>query len=152
MEITGVQNIKFRPAVPEDLSFVLTLHHETLKEYIEPIWGWDKAKWDGIITKWFRPERVRIIHRDLEDIGILVVEEKKDEIFFESISLIPRLQGQGLGSNIIQGILRQAKEKMLPVRLDVLKTNQRAQRLYSRLGFRTQATTDTHFKMESMSI
>jgi ribosomal protein S18 acetylase RimI-like enzyme len=137
-----------REAAPEDLPFVLDLHHRTLREYIEPIWGWDKAKWDEIISNWFKPERVQLIQQHATDIGILVVEPREEELFFESISLLPDFQNKGLGSLIIQNVLRDARDSKKPVRLEVLKTNIPAQKLYLRLGFRVYETTETHLRME----
>lgn len=146
-----MREIHTRPSLQEDLPFVLSLHHQTLKEYIEPIWGWDEKKWDQIISKWFKPERIQILQKDSEDIGILVVEEKENEIFFESISILPELQGQGLGKKIITGVLERAKSKFLPVRLEVLRTNLPAQRLYQNLGFEIYEETPTHFRMRTLS-
>ena len=148
--MTPIEEPRLRPSTREDLPFVVSLHHTTLKEYIAPIWGWDEDKWNQIITKWFKPERVEIICHGSAEIGVLVVEVKPDEFFFESISIVPSLQGRGLGSRIIKEIILKASEKKLPIRLDVLKTNERAQKLYSRLGFRTIAVTDSHFKMEKL--
>ena len=110
--------------------------------------GWDETKWNEMITKWFKPEHVKIIQKNSEDIGILLVKEKEDALFVESISIVPMLQRQGIGTRIIQDIIETAKTKAVPVRLSVLKTNLRAKELYLRLGFQECGTTETHFQME----
>lgn len=134
-----------RPARPSDLEFVVSLHHETLREYIEPIWGWDQKTWDGFVKDWFKPEKVKIVQINSKDVGLLVVEERESEIYFESVSLTPSLQGQGIGSKIVSDVVKQAAAKNLPINLDVLKTNDGARRLYERVGFRVCGETDAHY-------
>lgn len=138
---------QLRPAVGNDLSFVLRAHHSTLREYIEPISGWDQSFWDDAISSWFQPERVQIVERSGASIGVLVVQRKMDHYFFESISLLPEFQNQGIGSQLIRNILSEAKEENLPVRLNVLTTNLPAQRLYKKFGFEVSLADERDFHM-----
>lgn len=140
-------NYILRQASSTDLPFVTSLHHETLKEYIAPIWGWDEKQWDGFIAAWFKPERVQIVVMDKLDVGILVVEQFESHILFESISVASHLQNRGLGSKVIQSVLDRADELRLPIKLDVLKSNLSARRLYERFGFSLAGESDAHFHM-----
>jgi ribosomal protein S18 acetylase RimI-like enzyme len=118
-----------------------------MKEYIEPIWGWDEKKWDGFIAAWFKPQRVQIIVSEKKDIGILVVELFETHILFESISLASHLQSRGLGTKVITDVIERADSLGLPIKLDVLKSNQSARRLYERLGFKLVGENDAHIHM-----
>jgi ribosomal protein S18 acetylase RimI-like enzyme len=77
-----------------------------------------------------------------EDIGILVVEEKENEFFLESISIIPRLQNRRIGKAILSELCKKAEKKGVSVRLSVLKTNPSIN-LYKRLGFQ-EVKVDRH--------
>ena len=134
----------FRPARPQDFDFVLKLHHETLKEYIRQTYGWDEFIQDSFITDWFRPEKIEIIQVNGEDAGILVVALQPGRIFFESISLTARFQNLGIGTAVIQGVLKDAAAKGLPVHLQVLRPNP-AKQLYERLGFSVDSEDQEHY-------
>ncbi len=138
----------FRQSTQRDLEFVTLLHHATLREYIEPIWGWNEDKWNGFVAKWFAPQKVQIICLGKTEIGILAKENKGEEVFLESISLLPENQNRGLGSAIVGSILKEAKGLNLPVALSVLKTNLPAKKLYERLGFQVVTTDNTHVHMK----
>jgi GNAT superfamily N-acetyltransferase len=67
-----------------------------MREYVDRVWGWDD-----------------------EDIGLLIVEERADELYLAEIQLLPAWQGLGIG-----------------------RVNERA--LYERLGMRVYDEIDTH--------
>ncbi len=136
-----------RQADESDFEFVKKLHHETLREYVEPIWGWDEDRQDQFVKNWFKPERIKIVQVKTINAGLILVAERKEDIFLESISITPKLQGKGIGSAVIRDVMLQAKQKNRPLRLQVLKTNPNARRLYERLGFVLEDTTDTHFEL-----
>jgi len=140
--------VNFRDANEFDYDFVKNLHHLTLKEYIEPIWGWDETEQDQALRKWFNPAKVKIIQDINKEIGIVVVIHRQKDIFFESISIIPGYQKQGLGTKIIKNIIDEAKKKQMPIVLQVLKTNHKAKKLYERLGFKVYDDKNEHFYLK----
>ena len=54
------------------------------------------------------------------------------------------LVGIGHGSAIVRTLQTEAAEKQIPIRLQVIKANEGAQRLYLRLGFKPTGETSTH--------
>ena len=56
-------------------------------------------------------------------------------------------QNQGIGTKLIQEILSKAEKSKKLVYLRVLKTNNKAQNLYKRLGFLIEEQTETHIIM-----
>lgn len=94
----------------------------------------------------FNPTNGQIIVVDAQDAGFLEVFDKQSETLLSSIRLLPEFQNKGIGTQIVQIIVDEARKKNQSVRLQVLKINP-AQRLYRRLGFEVFDETETHFRM-----
>lgn len=124
-----------RQATDDDYDFLFALHCTAMREYIEPIWGWHEEWQEEYFRKKFDPTHRRIIRVNEEDAGVLVVEERPEEMYLGLIELLPPFQNQGIGSAILQSLMEQAKRTNLPLSLHVLKTNKRARKLYETLGF-----------------
>lgn len=58
------------------------------------------------------------------------------------------LRGKGYGKVLFSHLLTQAKSFNTPITLEVLKTNERAKRLYESLGFSELSSDDRVIKME----
>lgn len=67
-------------------------------------------------------------------IGRLYLDRRADEIRIIDIALLPPFRGRGVGSRLLESILQEAQQSVLPVRIHVEKNNP-AMRLYQRLGF-----------------
>ena len=76
------------------------------------------------------------------------VDRRSDEFHLAGIYLLPGHQGQGVGSAVIMDIIEEASKRQLPVTLQVLKVNPRAQALYEKLGFVVTGETKTHKLMK----
>jgi len=75
-----------------------------------------------------------MIERGGSDVGRLYLEAWGGEFRIIDIALLPRWRGQGLGSAILDDVMRQARILGKAVELHVEKNNP-ATRLYRRLGF-----------------
>ena len=137
-----------RPATMRDYSFLYDLHRTTMKDIIAQTWGWDHARQEQHFRQHFDPALRQIITFRGIDIGVLSVVERAKDVFLQVIEILPEYQRQGVGTSIIQSVLRQAHGKGKPVVLQVIKAN-RARRLYQRLGFVTTGETETHFLMRA---
>jgi GNAT superfamily N-acetyltransferase len=62
------------------------------------------------------------------------------------VQLAPRLQGQGLGTQLIQSLIAEAREAGASLKLKVLRANP-ARHLYQRLGFVVTAETQHGLEM-----
>ena len=67
-------------------------------------------------------------------VGRFYVDRTAAEIRLIEITLLAQRRGAGLGSRLIRGLLDEAGQRGLPVRLSVVSNN-RARSLYERLGF-----------------
>lgn len=88
-----------------------------------------------------------VIELDGEPIGRLYIDRRADEIRLIDIALLPEYRSQGLGGEILDGILAEGREKDLLVRIHV-EHNNPAMRLYLRLGFRKIEEQGVYHLME----
>lgn len=141
----------FRQATNADYHFLFDLHRSTMREYIEPLWGWNEEWQSEYFQKKFNAADRQIIVVDGRNAGVVVVEERADEIYLSLIELLPEYQGRGIGSSIIGELKEQAQSQAIPLRLHVLRSNVPAQLLYARLGFRVIEESEYRYRMEFRS-
>lgn len=127
---------RLRQATEDDFDFLFSLHRDSMRVYIEPIWGWHEDWQEEYFRKKFDTRDRQIIVIDGRDAGVLVVEELPDEIHISLIEILPEFQGRGTGTMILNRLTREATSRQTLLSLHVLRTNQPAKRLYERLGFR----------------
>jgi ribosomal protein S18 acetylase RimI-like enzyme len=124
-----------RPATAADSEFCYLVRRAALGPYVRATWGWEEDVQRGFHLRGFDPERTRIVVVEGRDAGVLVVQRGPDAIYLGRIALLPDAQGRGIGTRLLRGLLAEATTAGLPVELDVLTVNDRAQALYRRLGF-----------------
>jgi ribosomal protein S18 acetylase RimI-like enzyme len=118
-----------------------------MQEAITKTWGWDEA-WQRADFE-ARVERceVSIIEVDGRATGALWLEPRPAELYVADLQVLPELQGRGVGTAVLREIIAKAATLGLPITLQVLRVNRRAQRLYERLGFSVTATSDASIDM-----
>jgi ribosomal protein S18 acetylase RimI-like enzyme len=131
--------IGLRPATPDDEEFCFQLHKLAMGDYVAAIWGWDDTAQRDYQARAFDPDQWQVITVDGADAGLLVVEDRPEEIYLGRIELHPDHQGRGIGRHLIRGLIDRAHEQDRHVVLEVLTVNTRAQALYRRLGFQETA-------------
>ena len=134
-----------RPAEAADYQWLWELKRLTMRPYVELTWGhWDNAAQEEFFRRNFSSETVQIISVNGEDAGLLNTEREGSEIFLANLQIHPAFQNRGLGSAVLRTVLESAAVLNLPVRLQVLRVNHGAVRLYSRFGFKVYDETPTH--------
>jgi ribosomal protein S18 acetylase RimI-like enzyme len=124
--------VRLRPATAADDDFCLQLNMTTMREYVEPIYGWDIDEQRRLHAGWFNPDRLSIIEDDNgAAIGVLDVSDEGDHLYVSRIEVLPQAQGRGVGAAVMGRLI----EKGRTIRLRVFTNNIRAQRFYERLGF-----------------
>ena len=124
--------MKLRQAVAADDEFCFRLHEASMREYVEPIYGWDDDVQRRYHEAWFDADRLLIIEDNVgRAVGVLDVSDEGDHLYLSRIEVLPEAQGRGLGTAVIRHLLGMCRT----VRLHVFTTNVRARRLYERLGF-----------------
>jgi ribosomal protein S18 acetylase RimI-like enzyme len=149
--------VTLRPAGADDEGFLLALYASTRRDEMAA-WGWKAAQMEIFLRMQFlalqqryAAERDhsehRIILREDVPVGRILIIRSADEIRLADIALLPEHRCTGIGSALIGDLQEEAARAGLPVRLHVTRDN-RAARLYERLGFVVIGDTDSHFKME----
>jgi RimJ/RimL family protein N-acetyltransferase len=136
---------RLRPATDADRDFLFDLHRQAMRDYVEPLWGWDDGVQRRLFDDRFTTRHSRVIQVDGEDVGLLQLEDQPSEVVLGLIELLPAWQGKGIGTAIIRSVLAQGK----PVSLRVLRGNPRAAALYKRLGFRIVRRAPEHLYMRA---
>lgn len=143
-----MDEISLRQATQNDYDFLYELVKTTMREYVEPIWGWDEKWQRAYFQEHLNPDQVQVVVLDDQDIGAVSVEINPEEHFLARLYLLPDYQRRGIGTHLLRSILGQAFAQGLPVTLQVLKGNP-AKRMYERLGFAKIGETETHFLMKA---
>ena len=139
----------FRPAAESDYAWLWALKRLTMRTYVENMWGgWDDAAQEDFFRRNFVPATVRVIVVDGRDVGLLHVEREIEALFLANLQILPEFQNRGLGSAVVRRVIEEAHAMGVgAVRLQVLKSNQPARRLYERLGFEVTQEGGMHDQM-----
>lgn len=138
-----------RPAGAGDRALALAAHHAAYHEVVVRQFGtWDEDAQDAFFARsWDGRPGLVIILRDGEICGYARTEDKDDCTEIGEICIMPRFQGQGIGSQVLGEAITAAAARRVPLRLSVLREN-RAAALYARNGFRQAGETSTHLLLE----
>jgi ribosomal protein S18 acetylase RimI-like enzyme len=134
-----------RPAHPDDFDFCTRLYFEGMENIIRELNLDMAAQIVGFRQDW-DVAQVRIVTLYAKDVGWLQSFVKDDALFLGQLFVDKSLRGQGIGTELIKGLIEEAASAGRAVTLGVVKTNP-ALRLYERLGFRTTHDDERKFYM-----
>jgi ribosomal protein S18 acetylase RimI-like enzyme len=140
--------VKLIPATEMDREFFRKAHHLAYRDVIEPMFGWDDKKQDHYADTDFNDRNPHLIQQENNSVGVIGWQEKEDHIWFGPIFVLPEFQSKGIGSLLIKQFIKDAKVKNIALRLQTLKMNEGAKKLYERLGFRVLSSNEIHWQME----
>lgn len=152
--------ITLRSAVPDDEAFLYQLYASTRSEEMRA-WGLGAPQQETILKLQFTAQRRhyeiafphsdhKIILCDGRPAGRILVFRSEHEIRLVDIALLTEHRGAGIGGSLIRALIQEAQAAGKRLVLHVEKQN-RAARLYERLGFSTTADTGGHIRMEFVS-
>jgi len=136
--------VRLRPATSEDETFLRQLFATTRADELA-VMAWDENQKETFIAMQFNAQKQQyamsypaaqhslILLNDVP-IGRLLLDKGKLEFTLVDVALLPVHRGDGIGTGLIQDIVKEAAAAGKPVRLHVL-TSSAAKRLYERLGF-----------------
>jgi len=130
-----------------DITWLEELTRLALGAYSAVEFGWDENELKRRFREDLDLKVMRIVSVDGCMAGAIAVEDHGEFLFLDYISLLPEYQRRGIGTALVQELLRQATEAGVSVRLNVLRSNP-ARRLYERLGFRTTGTDGHRWFMQ----
>ncbi|BFP52865.1 MULTISPECIES: GNAT family N-acetyltransferase [unclassified Streptomyces] len=123
-----------RQALPEDVEAIAELRAVVMRPDLERLGRYDERQVRRRLRDAYAPEHTSIVEAAGFFAGCVALRPADDGWWLEHFYLSPALQGRGIGSAVLRGVLNRADAERLPVRLDVLRGSP-ARRLYERHGF-----------------
>lgn len=140
--------IQYRKATDKDFELALQIKSRSIKIYIDKIWGWDDIVQLEYHRNDFNPATLQIIlDNHGHEIGLLDIREDDGLIYIKSILIDHSAQGKGIGTQILTKIIQQSAQSNKKIELQVYKINEKARKLYERLGFKIIGQTELHYQM-----
>ena len=150
-------NILLRPARAEDRDFLYELYRSTRSHDLGAA-DLHPSQLDTLLEFQFnakeRAYEAEFPAADheivlLEDVpvGRIIVERTEGEITGVDLALLPPHRNAGMGTRLIENLLKEAEAAGKPFRISVERSN-RAARLYARLGMRSVGGTAIHDFLE----
>ncbi len=139
-----------RPTTTDDYEYLRRLHHAAYHDLmVQMFGGWHEDEQDRYFDDHYVAGAAQIIVVEGDDVG--AVEMGRDGVrwFIAELQIDPAWQGRGIGTAVLRDVLARADAEGVPVSLHVLKEN-RARRLYERLGFVTTGEMVHHYLMATM--
>ena len=150
-------DLNLREATADDEPFLLEVYASTRLQELEPF-GWDDNQKRAFIRMQFLArERTyprgdnRIILLNGRPIGRMLVDRSETGVLLRDIALLTEYRNAGIGSRLIQGLMKEAASAGQPIRLHVLASSP-AVRLYERLGFRRSGDDGAYLEMKWIPI
>lgn len=138
----------FRQVVDGDFDLLFEILRSTMQPYYVQAFGqWDDALERKYLADSLKEYRYEVIIFAGSIIGCWARREGASGIFLAEMQILPAYQSQGHGRRLLRRLLDEATQGQLCVQLEVLTVNERARRLYERLGFKVVGSTMTHHKM-----
>jgi GNAT superfamily N-acetyltransferase len=126
--------ITLRPANVQDAAFAYAVLEQAMRGYAVATWGaWPEAQQRHAQHELAARGALQIIECEGAAVGGLRVERHADHLDLDQLYLLASHQRRGIGEHVVNGLLAQARQQWLAIRLRVLRVNP-AQR-YARLGF-----------------
>ncbi len=128
--------LEYRRARREDHEWAYRIFRQCMRTYIEQTWGWDEMfQRQGFMENIAEADFTVARHHG-RDVGGYCVKDRDGLLHVDIVLIEPQQQNRGLGTRIMRDLMERARRQNKPLRLNVLKTNTPAFRLYWRLGFR----------------
>lgn len=133
------------PATNDDKSWLDRLRRAAYRDLFDATFGgWDEERHARHFDTTWQRGHIKLIEVDGDRIGMIQVLEEPDQVEIAEIQISPDHQNKGIGSAVLSDAVSRAHHHGKPVVLSVGLKNQRAVRLYLRLGFRRSGRTETH--------
>jgi ribosomal protein S18 acetylase RimI-like enzyme len=139
--------LEIRSAATAEQQPLFILHEKLFREEIEQIWGWDNAsQWQNFLTEWAESETLAIV-KDGKLIGCLQYFTRGDHLYLFNLAIEPECQNQGVGSEGLSWLKKEARSREIAIELKVFKTNPGVLNFYRRHGFEIIEEIETAFRL-----
>lgn len=133
-----------RAASPDEVDIAFEIKRDAMGPHIIAKWGWDEAfQREHHRRRWIE-KPWQFICVGTSSVGTVSMHWKTDHLQLGEFYIVGSHRGKGLGSQVLEHVLRQADARNLETRLEILKWNP-VRSLYERHGFRVVGENDTHY-------
>jgi ribosomal protein S18 acetylase RimI-like enzyme len=140
--------IALRAACSQDSVFARDLYFETMRGFIDRLFGWHQAREERNFAGFFKVDEVRIITADDQDVGWIQEQVENRTINLGSFYVMPAMQGRGIGTKVLDILLARAAYQSKAMTLSVVKINP-ARHFYEKRGFRVTHEDQHKFYMRA---
>nr|CBH38914.1 hypothetical protein, acetyltransferase (GNAT) family [uncultured archaeon] len=145
--------MKLHEALPKDFDFILKLTRQNMEKIVTKEWNadWEKDVEHNFVNMWKSQGEKKIIEVDNRSIGYVWFEQhpEKKEIFINSIQIVEQFQRNGLGTGVINWLLKEAMNRNLDfVRCVVQKNNLHAKKFFEKNKFEFIEETESGILVE----
>ena len=135
-------------ALPSDEAWLENLRRSVYQELFQATWGgWDEARHMRHFSECITRGHIFIIELDGARVGMIQIFDEPNAVEVGEIQVQSSSQSRGIGTAVLKDVIADAHQRRKSVRLSVGLKNDKAFRLYERLGFRRVARTETHNHM-----
>lgn len=140
---------KIRFAASDDHNLIYALKVESVRPYVEKIWGWDEDYQRSDFDSDFAAiKQFHVIEVGGKFAGFVQYDTEGSYFEVAEIHLLPEYRGKGIGSDILRYLQKVCIAQDRKIRIGCFKENHRAKVLYQKLGFMQTKETDTHYILE----
>lgn len=147
-----VPNLELKPyknGNSSEIHFIYDLKKEVYKEYVEKNYGeWNEENQQKLFSRFMKEnfKDIELIYLKDELVGFYNGKDKDNNTFeIGNICVKPEYQNKGIGTAVLKEILFEHKEQN--IKLQVFKINDKAIKLYEKMGFKKEDETETHYIM-----
>jgi len=128
------QNLCLTPAQPDDFEALVALRIEAMRESLERIGRFDRARARERFLNGFSAAHTRHIQVGDNRVGFVVVKPQDDAWLLDHLYVHPGFQGYGIGASVLERIFEEADRGPWPLRVTALRDSD-SNRFYVRHGF-----------------
>ena len=151
-------SVSARPPEPGDEAFLYTLYSATRADEFSIV-EMNPRQLEALVRMQYEAQKLgyqtqfpdaehTILLYNGEAIGRLLVNESPSEILLVDIALLKTFRGQGLGTDIVRGLMERAAQSGKPLRHSILRTNEPALRTARRLGHTVTQAGEVFIELE----
>ncbi|MFT3795497.1 GNAT family N-acetyltransferase [Flavobacterium sp.] len=138
--------ITYRTATESDKDYLVWLRKATMENHLINS-GISLRDEDQLLRVNYLFDQAKIILYKGQNIGLLKLDEKENNVEIVQVQIDPQFQGKGIGRQIIQSVIENSLNRNKQISLSVLKQNP-AKELYLRMGFKIIGEDDSSYLMQ----
>lgn len=130
--------LSLTPAGEGDFEALLALRMAAMRESLERAGHFDPQRARERLSRGYLPAYTRHILKNGDLVGFVVVQPREKDWLLDHLYIHPNAQAEGIGSWVLERVLREADAKAKAISVTALK-HSAANRFYLRHGFVLQA-------------